>query len=120
MSPGTSAPTDLAGPAGRFAAVPAGAVGDHLGGAFTGTDPNGRWSLFVVDDARATPARSGGWWLNITPPPATTTAVTSSEPVDTGEDVTFTATVTSDGNPVTDGTVTFSEGATTTGRRTSP
>ncbi|WP_162942382.1 beta strand repeat-containing protein [Desertimonas flava] len=84
---------------------------------FNGTDPNGVWQLFVVDDAGAdSGAVSGGWCLNITTPAPTTTDLTSSlNPSTFGQAVTFTATVTSDGSPVTSGSVTFTDGASTLG-----
>jgi len=59
---------------------------------------------------------TGGWSLSITSASltATTTTVSSSvNPSTTGQGVTFTAGVTSSGSPVTSGTVTFTEGATT-------
>ena len=89
-----------------------------LAAAFSGTDPNGTWSLYIVDDATGDVGSiSGGWSLTITTEEAavaTSTAVTSSpNPSLTGANVTFTATVTSGGSPVTTGTVTFTEGTTT-------
>jgi subtilisin-like proprotein convertase family protein len=86
--------------------------------AFNGLDPNGTWSLYVVDDACGNDVSdtiSGGWSLDITTSSAvaTSTSVASSpNPSTTGQTVTFTATVTSTG-PVTAGTVTFREGVTT-------
>jgi hypothetical protein len=85
---------------------------------FTGTNPNGTWSLFVVDDATGDSGSiTGGWSVTITTSvvaASTTTAVASSQnPSTTGNPVTFTATVTSGGAPVTTGTVTFTEGPTT-------
>ena len=87
-------------------------------GTFTGTNPNGTWSLYVVDDATGDAGSiAGGWSVTITTSAvaaSTTTAVTSSvNPSTVGQAVTFTATVTSGGNPVTTGTVTFTEGPTT-------
>jgi uncharacterized repeat protein (TIGR01451 family) len=86
---------------------------------FNGTNPNGTWSLYAVDDSLGdTGTIGGGWSLTITTnasAAATTTAVGSSQnPSTTGNNVTFTATVTSGGNNVgANGTVTFKEGATT-------
>ncbi len=80
---------------------------------FTNQNPNGAWRLFVNDgDVQNVGTIGGGWCLNITSDEvafeATTTAVTSSaNPSRAGAEVTFTATVTSDGSPVTSGTVTF-------------
>lgn len=100
-----------------------------LASQFNGTNPNGAWSLYVVDDALGPPSGSGGviggtiaggWSITITTATAaapTATVVTSSlNPSFTtapSNTVTFTATVTSAGNPVTQGTVTFMEGAAT-------
>jgi subtilisin-like proprotein convertase family protein len=81
---------------------------------FNGTNPNGTWSLFVHDDASGDSGSiAGGWCLNVSTPEPTTTAVSSSvNPSTVGQSVTFTATVTSGGNPVTTGTVDFIDGAT--------
>jgi uncharacterized repeat protein (TIGR01451 family) len=86
---------------------------------FNGINPNGTWSLYVVDDVPDASSRSiGGWSITITTlsNAATTTVITSSvNPSFTsgaGSSVTFTATVTSGGNPVTVGSVNFLNGAT--------
>ena len=87
-----------------------------LTGAFGGIDPNGTWSLYIVDDATGdVGTMAGGWSLTITTTVAavaTTTAVTSSSPSSlTGSPVTFTASVTSGGSPVTAGAVQFRDGS---------
>lgn len=86
-------------------------------GTFTGTDPNGTWSLYLVDDAAGDVGSiAGGWSVTITTSaaaPTTTTLTSSPNPSTVGQAVTLTATVTGGGNPVTTGTVTFTEGATT-------
>lgn len=121
---GTFKPTNLGAAADTFPApapTPSNAVGSvTFASTFTGIDPNGAWSLYVLDDTGGPVGQAisiaGGWCLNITTAPdaVTSTAVTSSlNPSFTGDPVTFTATVTSGGNPVTSGTVTFKEGATT-------
>jgi subtilisin-like proprotein convertase family protein len=82
---------------------------------FDGDDPNGTWSLYVADDSNGDVGWIGGWCLTIATDAtdATITELTSTpNPSPPGESVTFTATVTSEGQPVTDGTVTFSEGGT--------
>ncbi len=83
---------------------------------FNGIDPNGNWKLYVVDGAMGqTGSITGGWCVTFTlsSDAATSTAVTASlNPSFTGNSVTFTATVTSGGSPVTTGTVTFKEGST--------
>ena len=92
-----------------------------LASVFNGTNPNGTWSLYTVDDVASTPAGNiaGGWSLNITTgaivPTVTTLASTPNPSFTTapGNSVTFTATVTSNGVAVgAQGTVTFKEGAT--------
>ncbi len=82
---------------------------------FAGINPNGTWSLWVHDDATGDSGTiADGWCLTFTA--ATSTAIASdNNPSDIGESVTFTATVTSGGNPVTSGTVQFSDGATPLG-----
>jgi uncharacterized repeat protein (TIGR01451 family) len=96
--------------------APAPSANTTLAGAFNGLSPNGIWSLYVVDDSCGDgPDTIGGWSLDVTAgsAAATSTVVTSSvNPSTTGQSVTFTAAVTS-GGPVTTGTVTFTEGATT-------
>lgn len=85
---------------------------------FNGTNPNGTWSLYVVDDAGGggNTVINGGWGLTFTTTgdAATTTALASSQnPSFRNQAVTFTATVTTEvSTPVTTGTVTFREGAT--------
>lgn len=82
-------------------------------------NPNGTWSLYVVDDVSTTDAASfGSWTINITTSPTTvgTTTTLSAVPNPSflGSNVTFTATVIkqTDATPVTSGTVTFREGGT--------
>jgi len=91
---------------------------------FNGLSPFGTWTVWeftapVQGDSAATVA---SWTLAITPAVAagTTTSISSSSTNSEsffGDSVTFTATVTSSGNPVTDGSVTFidSVGNTTLG-----
>lgn len=96
--------------------APAASSNTTLAGAFNGINGNGTWSLYVIDDACPDAGSiSGGWSLNITSvaAAATSTAVVSSlNPSRTGQSVTFTATVTSGGSPVTTGSVMFEDGAT--------
>ncbi|MBL8174223.1 MAG: Ig-like domain repeat protein [Bryobacterales bacterium] len=79
---------------------------------FNGINPNGTWSLYVVDDVPDAGATSiaGGWSLTITTAAsaATATSLTSSvNPSLPLGSTTITATVTSAGNPVTVGSVSF-------------
>jgi subtilisin-like proprotein convertase family protein len=119
---GTYKPTNdnSAGPDSFPGPAPAPSANTTLAGAFSGTNPNGTWKLFLLDDTSGDAGSiAGGWSLTITTTvaaAATTTAVTSSvNPSQTGSATTFTATVTSAGSPVTAGTVTFTDGATTIG-----
>lgn len=84
---------------------------------FNGGTANGTWSLWVVDDATGdTGTIAEGWCLTIASQEASNTSVTSSlNPSEFGASVTFTATVTAGGDPVDDGTVQFSNGATPLG-----
>lgn len=113
---GTFRPTDL-DTEGTDAAFPAPAPaisGSTTLASFNGGNANGVWSLWVVDDASGdTGSIGGGWCLTVATVSATTTALTSSvNPSAFGGAVTFTATVTSGGSPVTGGTVSFADGAT--------
>ncbi|MFB7885714.1 Ig-like domain repeat protein [Microbacterium sp. NPDC056057] len=113
---GTFRPTDL-DTEGTDAAFPAPAPAISAAttlATFNGGNGNGVWSLWVVDDAGGDAGSiSGGWCLTVTTASATTTALTSSvNPSFFGDSVTFTATVTSGGSPVTGGTVSFADGAT--------
>src|SRR5436190_646931 len=87
--PGVVGPFDIPLPSGS----------GTLGLSFNGTNPNGNWSLYVVDDIEGTPSGSitGGWTLNIntgsTTEPSVTTVTSSINPSKVGSNVTFTATV---------------------------
>ncbi len=109
---GTYRPTNNGGGDAFPAPAPAPSAQTTLAGAFTGITPNGEWQLFIVDDNTGdVGSMAGGWSLVITTEVAavaTTTAVsTSGSPSTTGSPVTFTATVSADGSPVTSGTVSF-------------
>ncbi len=96
--------------------APAPGSATTLSNAFTGTNPNGTWQLFVVDDANGDVGSiSGGWSLTVTTTevaaPTVTTLTSVPNPSQVGNPVTFTATVTSGGSPVTAGTVSFTDGA---------
>jgi subtilisin-like proprotein convertase family protein len=111
-------------PAGPYLkAAPRGAA--TFASAFAGINVNGTWSLYVVDDnvnSPQTASITGGWTVEITTAPSAVATVTAlgsapnpSFTTTPNNAVAFTATVTkqSDGTPVTAGTVTFREGATT-------
>ena len=95
------------------APAPAPSVNTTLA-AFSGSNPNGTWSLYIVDDTTGDVGSiTGGWSLTITTEEAavaTTTALTAApNPSLTGNNVTFTATVRDGTTPVTTGTVSFTE-----------
>ncbi len=77
--------------------APSGTFGDRLSD-FNGSDPNGTWSLFVVDDSRLdTGSIAGGWSLDISTvfavdPPANLglSVVPSTNAVTVGADLTYT------------------------------
>ena len=109
--PGVAGPYDTATPRGSatFTSV--------FGGSH---DPNGVWSLYVVDDVSSADSASfDSWTLDITVTPSAvgtaTTVASTPNPSLTGQSVTFTATVRkqTDSTAVTSGTVTFREGGTT-------
>jgi len=109
--PGVTGPYDTATPRGSATLT------SVFGGAH---DPNGVWSLFVVDDVSSADGASfTSWTLDVTVNPTsvgtTTTLSNSPNPSLTGQSVTFTATVRkqTDSTAVTNGTVTFREGAAT-------
>jgi subtilisin-like proprotein convertase family protein len=97
---------------------PAPAGGSTFANIFNGANPNGTWSLYVVDDVAGDIGTiAGGWSLTFTTSgdaPTMTTLASSLNPSLTGQSVTFTAAVkrVSNSAPVTNGTVTFREGAT--------
>lgn len=84
--------------------APAGPFGDKLSD-FNGSDPNGIWSLFVVDDSRLdTGSIAGGWSLDIStvfavdPPANLGLGVTAApDPVTVGSDLVYSLTVTNMG-----------------------
>ncbi|HXM41840.1 MAG TPA: Ig-like domain-containing protein, partial [Bryobacteraceae bacterium] len=82
-----------------------------FGGAFSGVQPNGVWALYAYTTESLTV--NSGWCITfeVNNGAVTTTSLQSSQQrATTGQSVTFTATVTSGGNPVTSGTVTFEDG----------
>lgn len=91
-----------------------------LASQFNGTNANGTWRLYVIDDALGPAVGNGGvsginiaggWSLIVTTAvanlPTSTTTTSSQNPSTTGNSVTFSATVTSGGNPVTLGSAIF-------------
>jgi subtilisin-like proprotein convertase family protein len=59
-------PTNVDSASDQFPDAPTPLGGDALS-VFNGTDPNGKWSLYVIDDNGATEGSiSGGWTLNLT------------------------------------------------------
>lgn len=123
LSTGTFRPTDFAAdsafpapaPAGPYNSAPTNGVAT-FNSVYGGDAPNGTWSLYVDDDAGGGGVSTiGSWTLTITTAggsPTTTVLTSSPNPSNVNQAVTFTATVTSAGNPVTTGTVNFRIGAT--------
>ena len=80
----------------------------NFGEAFSGAQANGNWALYAYTSEALTV--NSGWCITFTLNNGAVTAtslVSSQQRAITGQPVTFTATVTSGGNPVTSGTVTF-------------
>ncbi|WP_170163207.1 Ig-like domain repeat protein [Bogoriella caseilytica] len=109
LGSGPYRPTNLGGPDVFPAPAPPPSAATTFAEAFSGADPNGDWSLYVVDDLSGDDGVIQGWSLTITTAEqgqATTTSLSSSaNPSRTGEPVTVTALVQSDGQPVTEGSV---------------
>ena len=106
ITSGTYKPTDYP-PADFFSNAPAGPVQFTMS-AFEGFDPNGTWSLFVVDDtALNNGAILSGWTLNLTTvTPAFDLAIATSsspEPVAVGGALTYVSQVTNLGPSVVTG-----------------
>ncbi len=113
---GTYKPTNFGG--GDTFPAPAPTPSGHttFSAAFTGVPPNGLWRLYAVDDTSGDSGSVAGWSLSVTTvaaAPTSTVVVASPNPATTGQSVTLTASVTASGSPVTAGTVTFTDGATT-------
>lgn len=109
--PGVTGPFDTAAPRGSSTLT------SVFGGAH---NPNGVWSLYVVDDVSSADSASfASWTLDVTVTPSaigTTTALSNApNPSLKSQNVAFTATVRkqSDSTAVTNGTITFREGVTT-------
>ena len=78
--------------------------------AFNGAPAAGNWLLYVENDSGLPLSLSGGWCIDLTlntGAPTTTTVTSTKDPDFTGNQVSFTATVQTGGNPVTTGSVTF-------------
>ena len=108
LTSGTFKPTDYP-PADVFTNAPAGPVQFTMS-AFEGFDPNGTWSLYVVDDtALNNGAILAGWTLNLTTvTPAFDLAIASSsspEPVAVGGALTYVSLVTNLGPATVTGVV---------------
>ncbi|MGA2588832.1 MAG: Ig-like domain-containing protein [Bryobacteraceae bacterium] len=98
----------------NYAAPRGGTSVTTFGGAFSGVQPNGVWALYAYTSESLTV--NGGWCItfDVNNGAVTATSLMSSQQrATTGQSVTFTATVTSGGNPVTSGTVTFEDGGLT-------
>ena len=110
---GTYLPTNGAGSDPWPAPAPA-ASGATALATFNGTNPNGTWSLYVFDDAAIDGGSMAGWCVFVATAiaPTVTSLTSSPNPSSFEQPVTFTATVTSEGNPVTEGTVTFTDATT--------
>jgi hypothetical protein len=86
-----------------------------LASVFNGINPNGNWSLYIIDDSLGggNSTITGGWSIDITTAvaaAATSTSVSSNiNPALTTQTITFASTTTSNGNPVTTGTVSFTQ-----------
>jgi uncharacterized repeat protein (TIGR01451 family) len=103
IASGTYKPTDFEAGDNFPPPAPAGAVSTFLSG-FNGSNPNGNWSLYVVDDATGDPGSISGWSLSITTINPVSAAVNlvvtvtdSPDPVFVGGALTYTITLTNRG-----------------------
>ena len=118
LTSGTFRPTRIADESTENLPAPAPALSSATAlSTFNGAGGNGTWSLWVFDDATGDAGSiQGGWCLRILSQAATSTALTATpNPSGFGQSVTFTATVTSGGDPVTSGTVQFADDGTDLG-----
>ncbi len=93
---GTFKPTSSGNPAPFPSPAPAGPFGESLA-IFNGTNPNGPWRLFVMDDAPEDAGSiEGGWSLRISlvPDDIAVSVSTAPNPVAVGENLTLTLTLT--------------------------
>lgn len=115
ITSGTYRPTRVADESAEEMPPPAPTAGsDNALSIFDEGNPNGTWSLWVVDDTAVDVGSiSGGWCLTIEAEVETETELLAAPPSSIfNQSVDFTATVTADDDPVVDGSVRFSEGAT--------
>jgi uncharacterized delta-60 repeat protein/uncharacterized repeat protein (TIGR01451 family) len=93
--------------------APAGPYDNSLLSSFIGIDPNGTWSLYVVDDAEGQSGNiAGGWSLNLTTTdslaPAADLCITASDspdPITIGGDLTYLYSITNFGPSTATGVV---------------
>ena len=117
VATGTYLPTNFAfGSDAWPAPAPATLSGATRLATFDGGDPNGIWSLFVTDDLAQDAGSIASWCLDISTAisPTVTALASAPNPSTFGEPVALTATVTSKGEAVTTGTVTFTDDTTAT------
>jgi hypothetical protein len=109
LTPGTFRPTNVGSGDTFPAPAPIPSGGSALS-VFNGSNPNGTWRLFVVDDDDGLGTPGGGiqGWTLILQGPSVTTVSAAPNPAPFGQAVTLTATVTGQGTPA--GTVTFRDG----------
>jgi uncharacterized repeat protein (TIGR01451 family) len=116
---GTYGPTDIttspafgSGPAGPYS-QPKTAGSATFATTFGGSSLNGTWSLYIYDKTGGDTSSVGGYCLAFTtstePSTMTTLVSNPANNATTGQQITFTATVTSNSTPVAQGTVTFEE-----------
>jgi subtilisin-like proprotein convertase family protein len=98
LSSGTYQPTrgsasECYMPSSLPAPAPAGPYGSPSLSVFNGTNPNGTWQLYVIDDADTFGGSISGWSLDIsatTPTDTTAPTVTTSTPTNKADDITAT------------------------------
>lgn len=84
---GTFKPTNISDGADTFPAPAPAPSGSSAFSVFNGTNPNGLWSLYIVDDTAADTGFLGSWYVDFDFDPPTLANISTRLPVQTGDNV---------------------------------